>query len=348
MMELESEKVSSENKEKYSVLTYCRSQLVRKTFTYIYNLREFSTIYKATSILTLNRAHEKLPFDITMKINKREDKVNFSVKSYTYGFKRSICEVSLQSGVTKNKFEILTMLPDGESFEVTKAFLLTNGEYVFSDILKIIFKFVCIECVLYSTIHTTALQHDDKKYTGFASGDTSTAIFKVNNQKYLVNKDLLCAKSKYFRTWYENNKQKDLMLCLPAIPQNVILIFINFLQHNDTFDLENIDIQQIFALFTIADKFDVTDLKTICEQSLKEYILLKADIIGQYHALEILRFAYNNCLQDLLKFAVDFVALNITSYSQVRYFSIITEQYPELRTLIQKAKISVRRAYADI
>ncbi|XP_032677133.1 uncharacterized protein LOC116846864 [Odontomachus brunneus] len=350
MTELESEKVSSDNKkDKYSVVSYCRSDLVRKTFVHICNLDEFWTIYKTTNILTLNKANERVPFDIVMNINKIDDKVHFCIKNRSLELEKALCNVSLQSSVSKNKFKVLPMLSDGKTFEVQKSFLLTTGqEYVFFGILKVIFKFYCAECILYNTIHTTISHYDDKKYMDFATDNTSTIILKTNKNEYLINNDLLCAKSKKFESLFEDKDQKHTIISLPSMSEDVILMFINFLQCNSTFISENVELKKLFALFTLADRFEVTDLKTICEQYIKEYILLRADTLGEYNALDILRFAYDNSLQDLIKLATDFIALNINHYLHCKHFLDLTKEHPELYTHLKEVELNVRKAYFEI
>lgn len=336
------EKMSSENgSEKHSRLSYCRTDVKSKTFTSVWTLRQFWIIYKTAFSLTLITGESEQPFEIVMTINKKEEKVLFCVKSST-AVKKFICYATLQSGVTKDNYYELPCLDDNEKliFEVNKSFLVEEGrEYVFGDILKVIFKIICIDCILNRTAYTTLQYHIKKDVKDSEFSDSSKLIvFKRMDKEFSVCEKLLCAKSEYFKQMFDCDSTKNSILVCD-VPQFVVQLFVNFIQYDDTSALKKVDIYAIFALFIMAKKYIVKDLLTICQTWLKEYLLFKADNLREYDSLEILRFAYDNDAEDLLKLAVDFIALSINDYINNKHFSDITLKRPKLFALLKEAKI---------
>lgn len=346
-MELITENTPEINKEKDSVLTYCRSKIVKKTFVHVCNIHDFWTVYKVTSTFLLTIPNnEAMPFEILMKFDKKEEKVIFSIKDDSLRCKRVLYNILLQSSAGNNIYEI-PKVHDNTNFELKISFLMQCGqEFISSDTLRVIFKFYSIETVLYSTIHTT-LQHNEKKSTNLPTSDSNELfIFKTKDAEFSVKKNLVFAKSTYLKNWFNTNDQ-DTIFKIYIFPSDVVKLCVNFIQHDDTSTLKDVDVKKLIALHKMACKYDIINLPTICEHYIRQHLLLKADILGEYDALEILYFAYNKNIQKLLKLAVDFVALNSNDYMHTLRFAEITTSRPEIFNLLKEAEINTRSAFCN-
>lgn len=348
-MEPITEEVSSEidNRIFYS---YCNTEMVSKMYTFVWNITEFFNIYKLVSNLKLNTEEERLPFNIFLQVDNRNKKVIFYVKA-TSIIKTILCHVQLQSGLSTEKYLNLPCVNDGENynFEIDFVFLMAGGlEFALCDSIRVIFKLNCIETILHNTINTMTLHYNDKIQKQDLSTDytpTMTVTLKIQNTEFQVNKGLLCVKSEYFKTWFDNNKTT--IIDLDDISLEIAPMLANFINNTNTsLFQQEIETCNLLKLLKIAIKYNIRDLQIICEQFIKENIFFKEDISDGDILLEVLFFARINDMKDLLNFTIDFIALNI-NYINNSFFFNIEQNYPILFALLKEAKIHTYEAHSE-
>lgn len=341
------ELLSLKNEKTHTYYTYCCTDVKLKNFTYIWNLVDFWTAYEfIQERFVIHEANRGNPFDISMETNRKEEKVIFHVKNTEPLLKGFRCHVSLPSNVTENKRHTLSCTShDGELiFEVKWSFLVDEAEeFVLYDRLRVVFKIVCIEYILSSYIGTEVSHHNESMDTNDTelSEPFNLVVFQGSGWELCINKQLLCAKSEYFGTKsLDKNADENVIILTPDVPLRAVQLFSDFIHRNATSALMYVEINMVFALFNLASKYRVKDLQVICEQRLKEHLLLKPlkNKLEGYDSLEILRFAYDNEAKDLLKFTVDFVALHVNDYIGTELFSDLMQNYPELLALLKVAK----------
>ncbi|XP_011136104.1 uncharacterized protein LOC105181188 [Harpegnathos saltator] len=356
IMEMLQERMSTEsendNENIYSYYTYCRTEVTSRTFTSVWNLRDFWTIYETMTVLQLNTDDEQLPFNIFMKVDRKDEKFTFYIK-HSSPDKRLTYNVMLQSVVSDRYHTIPSRYDDDQlSYEVTKSLLTEELKgFVTRDTLRVVVKVYTVECIVHNTIYTTVLHNytiqnykTDIKNLPLCNSSTFVA-FRVDDREILVNTELLSARSNYFRDLFKNNRPENITIDVDDVSLEVVITFQTFIQYGNTSFLKYSDIHRLFSLFIMAKRYGVSDLGIICEQYIKELLLQKENIFRCDVSLDVLFFAYENDVKDLLQFAVNFIALNINDHINTKKFIDIIQKYPTLLSLLNEAKINTRKAY---
>lgn len=353
IMEVSTEKKTAENEnEIYSLYTYCRTEVLSKTLTSVWNLHGFWTIYDSINILKLNADGDNLPYEIILQIDRKDEKFTFHIKCSTE-LKHCTYNILLQS-VTSNNFYSIPSCYNSEviSYEVNRSLFMEQLKgFVSRNILRVVVKVCYIECIVHNTMRTTTLRdytvHNYKTdIKDLPICDPSTFVtFKVNEKKILINIEALCARSSYFRELFNGNMQENRIICVDHVPLDVVIYFQTFIQQGNTSFLKYADVYKLFSLFTLAKTYVVKDLQTICEQYLKELLLQKENVYQCDMSLDVLLFAYENEVRDLLEFTVSFIAVNINDHVNTKKFSEIIHRCPVLLTLLKQAQINTSKAH---
>lgn len=336
------EEMSLEDRNK-TYYTYCNTETVSKNYTFVWHINDLCNMMKFISNLKLNTDEEQLPFNIFLKAD--DVKLIFYVKA-TPEIKAILCDVRLQSGVSKNKFHNLPCLYDGEKycFEIDISFLVGQGlEFIFCDSLRIIFNLRCIKSISHYTINTKALHYNNKMDIKDLPDSTCfiTATLNAQNANFRVSKKMLCAKSEYFRNWFSTNKNTT--IDMKNLSADVVLMFTDFIDHNDISRIKNVDIYDVLVLLKMSSTYNIKDLQTICERRVKHSILMERSTLDEEILLDILVFAHRYRIKDLLKLIIDYVVLNMDYIDNTFYLNML-KKFPSIFTLLNEATISTHEA----
>ncbi|XP_032677157.1 uncharacterized protein LOC116846877 isoform X1 [Odontomachus brunneus] len=346
-MEPITEEISSLNVDNRIYYTYCNTKVVSKMYTFVWCITEFFNIYKLVSHVKLNTEEERLPFNICLQVDNKKEKVTFYVKS-TPAIKTMLCQAQLQSGLSTDKYYVLPCVRDGEiySFEIDYIFMTTAGlEFTLYGNVRVIFKLHCIETILHNTIDTVALNFNDRiEIKDLRPGISTIITLKIQNTEFEVSKELLCAKSEYFKTWFDVNETT--VVDIDDVSLEIAPMLKNFINNEDlSMFLQDVDICHLLALFKAAIIYSMRDLQILCIRCIKENIFIREDILEGNILLDVLLFADFYDIKDLLKFTIDFIALN-SNYINNSFHLNIEQNYPTLFALLKGAKINTCEAHS--
>ncbi|XP_032677166.1 uncharacterized protein LOC116846877 isoform X2 [Odontomachus brunneus] len=315
-MEPITEEISSLNVDNRIYYTYCNTKVVSKMYTFVWCITEFFNIYKLVSHVKLNTEEERLPFNICLQVDNKKEKVTFYVKS-TPAIKTMLCQAQLQSGL----------------------------EFTLYGNVRVIFKLHCIETILHNTIDTVALNFNDRiEIKDLRPGISTIITLKIQNTEFEVSKELLCAKSEYFKTWFDVNETT--VVDIDDVSLEIAPMLKNFINNEDlSMFLQDVDICHLLALFKAAIIYSMRDLQILCIRCIKENIFIREDILEGNILLDVLLFADFYDIKDLLKFTIDFIALN-SNYINNSFHLNIEQNYPTLFALLKGAKINTCEAHS--
>ncbi|EFN86698.1 hypothetical protein EAI_12254 [Harpegnathos saltator] len=325
--------------ENSSLHIYCRTNLVTKTYVYVWAIDEIWSMYEIISYLKFDPMDGRLPFEIHLECDRSEEKLIFYVEASS-SIQKFLCHVYLQSYLSEEDTYILPHYYDVDKVkcEIKKSFLKNvRTEFVHRNILKVIFKFECIERILHNTRHIEMLNNHSDLKDLLPSESNALIEFKVGNKKYFVNKEILCAKSQYFKLILRNDNTS---ITLDEKSTSGMLTFIAFIESGDTSDIKTANIYMLFELIEMAQKYDIEGLQDICEEYLQKYLLLKTPALDTKKACDILIHALNYGSTDLLTFVTDLIRLNIDEYAESSYFRSIKRKYPRVNNLLKQITLT--------
>ncbi|XP_029677375.1 speckle-type POZ protein B-like [Formica exsecta] len=161
----------------------------------------------------------------------------------------------------------------------------------------------------------------------------SLVTFVINKECLQVNKDLLCSHSEVFKAMFQcglkesaNNKIE-----ITDTSYNILKQLLSFLQNG--YISQNIKTNAVVLceLFITAEKYDIKNLKLVCEQ----YLIMNTTINNVIKHLEI---AYLNGGQILKNYAIKFINLHFKELEDILEFETLMQKYPKLLTEIKDVK----------
>ncbi|XP_070168760.1 TD and POZ domain-containing protein 3-like [Polyergus mexicanus] len=158
----------------------------------------------------------------------------------------------------------------------------------------------------------------------------SIVSFIINNEHLEANKNSLCLKSKVFKAMFNCGLEESVNneVVITDIGYDILKELLSFVQIGYlSKTLEEIDISgnAICELFVAADKYDIQDLKLICEQ----YLIIKTT---EKNVVEHLKIAHLNNGKILKKYTKDFIKLYSKDIVDTSEFITLMKMYPELNS----------------
>lgn len=328
--------------EKCLTNTLCVTHPEFKIYHYSWAINRFLDICALTSVLKLVPT-STFPFEIYMKSNAATAKVIFYVKGLSE-IKQFTCQIILQSVQNDSLYSIPSCY-DGEKLyhELSIAFLQKEGLiYVSDGTLRLYFMIYYMEQILHNIMHTKIKIENDVIDIGQLPSYDSYAliILKVEGKELFVNKDLLCAKSEYFKFLYSSDQKEDNRIqVIYNVQFEIVKMFISYIQTGNTYSIKK-DLGTISSLFEMAKMYQVKDLETICEQFIKFYVTVD-------NCWQLLHFAHKHSATELLQFTIDYIVLNIKEISSKPEFVIESLRRPALISLLKKSNVITQEAIFD-
>ncbi|XP_029659337.1 TD and POZ domain-containing protein 3-like [Formica exsecta] len=336
---------------------HCKTQLKQNRLCYTWNISDIWEIYKfgikLCSLKTINH--------FTFEMHPAEDKLNFycipplSCSSYNISFSVFL---KTNTGEMTNvlKLTYINLIYDSKIYSKYKNTLfyklpisLLSDKHMFlsNNTLTICFK-------LYIFINTYS---NSVYYSYERSAMTDTDIFVpkeksdsfvsfiINNERLEANKKSLCLKSKVFEAMFncglKESENKEVVITdirYDILKELLFFVQIGYLSKT----LEEIEeINTIRELFVAADKYDIQDLKLICEQ----YLIINTT---EKNVVEHLKIAHLNNGKTLEEYTKDFIQLYSKDIVDTSELTLM-KMYPELLTqtedieqIVQNVEVSAK------
>ncbi|GAB1861781.1 Protein roadkill [Camponotus japonicus] len=332
---------------------HCQTQLKEERFHYIWNIVDFWNIYKF-NMPDLYSSKAKNNFKFRMSPIENNNKLNLYCwidndkddkdppKKPFLSKAKDICYSVLIKG---DEQEITRVSSKHIQMEAKTQYLLHSllisqlpRTYSSSMTLTIYFEFsTFIEIfdnnIYYSYKRLAPMTNTDDILIHEEKPD-SYVTFVIYDKCLKANKYLLCSKSKVFEAMIndlqESNEIKITDIGLETLKELLFFVKTGYLPkrmenknlYNDTYNMYN-----ICQLFRTAEKYDIQDLKLICEQ----HLIICTTVQNVVYHLEV---AYSNNGKILAKYTKSFIKLYLKVIMNDPEFISLIEKYPELLTQI--------------
>ncbi|KAM0729210.1 Speckle-type POZ protein [Formica fusca] len=318
-----------------------RTQLESSIFSYTWSISNFWEIREFISELYgdeiknyfrlyVSFKEDKLEF-YAMTNSKEKIRVSYSV------FSLNTTETKLMSKHATNFFvdKYLELL-----YELSISDLKSNSEkYLSEGVFTICFKFCKFDNLINNSIcYSYKPGISVTEMQSFVSNEKSDSLvtFVINNEHLQVSKALLCSKSEVFKAMFNydlteniNNKVEIIDIKYDILQQ---LLF--FLQTGCLSEDVREDTEIACELMIAAEKYDIKDLKLICEQ----YLITNTT---KENVVEHLKIAHLNNGTTLKKYALDFIKLYLKDIVDTPNFITLMQEYHELLLQIENIQLPI-------
>lgn len=169
----------------------------------------------------------------------------------------------------------------------------------------------------------------------FLTQEGSDVIIKVKGQKFPAHRLILKAQSPVFAAALQSDMQEkvtgviDIDDCDPST-------FSDFLCFLYCGEVRKLSAENAFSLFTVADKYNVVDLRSMC----MEFIKLNLSI-DTFCDTIVVSMLYPDTKSELVELITDFLAENLQKITETDAWKSFVVQNPELsKELMRKASAS--------
>lgn len=167
----------------------------------------------------------------------------------------------------------------------------------------------------------------------FLKQENCDVIIKVKGQEFLAHRTILTARSPVFASTFKND-MKEKATGMVEIEDCDPSSFSDFLCFLYCGNVENISTENVFNLFTAADKYDVQDLRSQCVEFMKKNLTVDTFCYTVTLALQHLE-------KELLDLTIDFFAKRFQEIIvTVQWQSFIVENPIQSNEIMIKALVS--------
>lgn len=164
----------------------------------------------------------------------------------------------------------------------------------------------------------------------FIKKDFSDVTIYVNDKKYLAHKSILAARSSVFEAMLKHNTKENELnrIDIVDIDDQVFLEALRFIYTGKVQNLETM----AFELLAVADKYDLENLKIICEQKLHEMLSVET-------VVKILVTADMYNVQNLKKRSIDYFrtySIDVTNCMDSESWNVLTSRPYLMKDVLEK------------
>ncbi|KAM0729313.1 Speckle-type POZ protein [Formica fusca] len=318
---------------------HCLTKPEFKTFCYTWTIDNFWEIYECNTALYSSKAENYCSFYLTIAQN--------DLKFYAKDIPKKKFKASYFVCLKTNEKDI--MLASKSTHEISDNELLCelsisrNSTFLSDGTLKIYFRFhIFVDLYNHYMNHLIsftqfALPSQLEKTNSVVPNEKfdSLVTFVINEECLQVNKDLLCSHSTVFEAVLKESE--DNKIKISDTSYNILKELLSFLQSGCLSQNIKTDAEALCELFITAEKYDIKDLKLVCEELLIINTTIK-------NVIEHLRIAYLNGGQILERYAIEFIKLHFKDIDDNAEFKTLVQKYPKL--LIQIGNVHLLRSDA--
>lgn len=330
---------------------HCRTELQLHRFSYTWSIGNFWRTSKFARELYFDKDNkyfrlyvsfekESVKFFALESKNDIQDKITSITVSY------SVSLNTIEGNIIHTSKDMIKLFDNNDEELLSKLpilYLKDNKEkYLPNETLTICFKFlICDDLINYNMcysynpeIHMLA--------TSFVHNEISDSLitFVIDGKRLQASKALLCLKSKVFEAMFNcglkesaNNEVE-----ITDIRYDILQQLLFFLQTGYLSENAQTDTKVACELIIAAEKYDLKDLKLICEGHVIKNTTKE-------NVAEHLKFARLNNATVLLEYALDFIKLYLRDIMDTPNFITLMQEYHEL--LLHTKIIKVPEVSAD-
>ncbi|XP_032670147.1 speckle-type POZ protein-like A [Odontomachus brunneus] len=270
-------------------LSYCRTERLSQTYTYTWDITNFWREYMMLPLESPRIESQLFHFRLHTDDNKEHLKFyiifkewyigscHIFIKNTTINFYKELKVIANEHNITYIKNELLCSIPI--------IYLLENANCLPNNTLTVRFECKWYD-VLSETVMCTNLQFNEEmqissnKNNDMIPDKESLVIFVIGDERLYANKNLICSKSSVFDKMFNSQMKESETneVEITDIKYNILKLFLSYIQFTLLPNLVIDDIQTLSELFVVADKYDVQDLKLLCELQLIKLIDAKGYI----------------------------------------------------------------------
>lgn len=304
-----------------------------KSFNYTWSITNLWDLIESGSQLYSSRFENNYLFCLSIDNNMKfymETETSF-MASYSIYLRTDekdiiITRKSIQK-ISNNKLLCETSLPKN-----------SNG------ILNIVFKFnIFVDWHNYHVDHPISITPSQLKETDSVvpkKCNSQLVTFVINEKQLEINKDLLCSNSTVFEAMFRSNFKEtiDNKINIIDISYNTLKKLLSFLQNGYLSENMKADVEALRELFITAEKYDIKDLKLVCEELLIWNTTIK-------NVIEHLSIAYLNGGEILEQYAIEFIKLYFEDIEDNAEFKTLVQKYPKLLIKIRNVSLLKSETY---
>lgn len=335
--------------------TYCRTQYMTNTtecnweIIDFWKLCRFMKTFISMPFPYTEQAKYQIRIEIKISFLSEGDMIiGFYIltKNEEFGSYYSICQIGPKGEETLKSES--SLLHNMMLLYETKISTLKENSYI--DLLKMNFKFEIFFQVLNTTVHTKSLSFsalknllesekliidNDSKFDG-----KELITFIIDGKDYSISKNLLYAtNSSYFKILCNTKDISDKIIITdkPDVFKDILSFIIN--DSTTKLDLyvweERIQNSKrtIEDFLIIANKYDIQNLKFVCEQILLQNITID-------NSLKLMQIAMQTNAEYLKKCVAGFIKFHIKFLRNKKFLSLPKEQINEIIEIINKLEVS--------
>lgn len=320
------------------LISFCRTKPKKKVFQHTWSISNYTDTVKFVTSLESSFSEEQ-PFKLTMTTDIKEGKLRFYATNNTNENVETFCTVYLHTFKKRKQYNssIKNVPSQGKELIIdlcSKTILDNKSSYLPKDVLTITFKFDLYEMFInnFMSLHTKPTQDAMEKFP-----DTISNImikFKVNQEEILANKDILIARNSYFRAMFGSNLQENQTNEIPVTDVRYFVLqqILTFIQFRVLPDLDA-SFGLTLEIFVAADKYQVHELRSMCEEHMINHITMR-------NVVSLLNIAlkYNAVL--LKQYTKMFIKLHIEDIVYNSDFIKLIENFPEILAVTEDDTLS--------
>ncbi|KAM0729209.1 Speckle-type POZ protein B [Formica fusca] len=332
---------------------HCQTQLELSEFSYTWSIANFWKTLKFVSGLQGGAMQNYFKLCVLFQ----EDKLQFyalNENDVKYGKQKIRISYSVFSNITETK--LMSIRASDLFFDKNKELLYelsisdlkSNSEkYLSKGVFTICFKFYKFDNLFNSDIHYSFKYSNQYSYeqkrsvidmqSSLPNKKLDSLVTFVINKKHLqASKALLCSKSKVFEAMFNCglNESVNNKVEITDIKYDILQQLLFFLQTGYLSEDARKDAKVAYELFIAAEKYDIKDLKLICEQDLIRNTTKK-------NVVKHLKFAHINNGTTLKNYALDFIKLYLKDIVDTSDFISLMQDYHELLIQIENIRLPV-------
>lgn len=296
----------------HHTLRYCRTERLSHAYTYTWDIANFWREYMLLPLESPRCESQLFYFRLRTDVNKQylefyiifkewySGSCHVFIKNTTINFYKEIRVMTTGPNVMYIRDEFLCSIP--------VIYLLENAANCLpNNTLTVRFECTKWHNALSETIMCTNLQVNEEIQMNSSNNSDmvpdkeSLVTFVIGDERLYANKNLICAKSPVFGNMFncQMKESKTNEVEITDIKYNVLKLFLSYIQFTFLPNLVTNDIQTLSELFIVADKYDVEDLKLLCELQLIKLIDTKNYI--EFFDMDLIWLRNTKYLEDYIK-----------------------------------------------
>lgn len=333
---------------KEHIISHCRTKLNFKNFDYTWNITDFSVTCRAmNSSLLLCKTGDQ-PFIITASFIEQTNTLCFG-SLFESSLEKQIkvnyyCYIQTTDGIRMPLIRKNIYLKHNQViYEISfKNLYEQKSTYLPNDTLTVCFQFEIIESFSCNYINQTIVEREESAYLDTIlmtlNKSNSFVTFVIDDKQLYINKDLLYSKSDVFKAMFNSELEESNtdIIKISAIKYDVFKYLIFYMENGNLGNLKmNADInytETLYDLIIAAEKYNIKDLKYLCENLLIKNTS-KDNVIGH------LNIAHLNNASFLEQYTIKFLKLYENILIETSDFKMLIRKFPELITKIMEVNL---------